>query len=490
MRLLRSGLLALLSAACSTTPGITVQATPASIAGDGVSTITVTAKPTEGGGPVDATVHFSFEVSGVSDSRTYAAWDGATGDPTKLDVQSSNGVATATLKAPRQGWGTVTFTVSFSDQGKEPSASAVVNLTPAGGNAASLTFVCQHQNIGGLVHGRLADIHVLCRATAVDPVGHNIPNASVQTLSEAGHLDWLDDENGVQEFVYTVHPDDPPPKDVLPCDSTSTGHCKEVDACSSACNADPFSSGCVGEPCWVDNAGTHNPRDGIATLIAAVPAQTGFDNYGEPFVDMNDNGIRDPGEPYIDYNGNGKYDAPSGAQQPHMVWKEFRMVWSGEAAVTVAGASGTTHDVRLSATKPDATHATLHLQLFDRNLNQLAADGPSATDGIGWTGTCTNGSVTFDSDDQPMEQRQTHPGVRFDEDLSSATVGSISTPGLRSTWTEDTDYTNSMTFSGNPGDTCSATAVPHRAYDSGAKAIDPGDGNSNPDVGAKVSVSF
>lgn len=50
------------------------------------------------------------------------------------------------------------------------------------------------------------DIHVLCRATALDAAGHVIPNASVQTLAEAGRLDWLRDSGGVQEFVYTVRP--------------------------------------------------------------------------------------------------------------------------------------------------------------------------------------------------------------------------------------------------------------------------------------------
>src|SRR5207302_5663657 len=79
MRLLRLGFVTLLSAACSTTPAITVVATPATVAGDGVSTITVTAKPTEGGSPVDTTVHFTLEVSGVADSRTFAQWDGGTG---------------------------------------------------------------------------------------------------------------------------------------------------------------------------------------------------------------------------------------------------------------------------------------------------------------------------------------------------------------------------------------------------------------------------
>ena len=54
MRLLRISFVrlffaALLCAACSTTPAITVVATPNPLAGDGKSTLTVTATPTEGG---------------------------------------------------------------------------------------------------------------------------------------------------------------------------------------------------------------------------------------------------------------------------------------------------------------------------------------------------------------------------------------------------------------------------------------------------------
>src|SRR5258708_188153 len=62
MRLLKVLPAALLCGACSTTPAITVVATPATVAGDGLSVITVTAKPTEGGSPIDAVVHFTLQV--------------------------------------------------------------------------------------------------------------------------------------------------------------------------------------------------------------------------------------------------------------------------------------------------------------------------------------------------------------------------------------------------------------------------------------------
>jgi hypothetical protein len=466
MRLLKLLPAALACGACSTTPAITVVATPATIAGDGASVITVTAHPTEGGSPVDAVVHFSLQVmGGVPDQPTWAAWDGATGAPTQIDVTASQGVATATLKAPRQGFGLVQFTASFSSGGQQPSAATSVSLAPSGGLAASLTFTCQHQNVGGLVHGRLTDIHVLCRATAVDVTSHPIPNASVQTLAEAGTLTWHDDNAGVQEFVYTIRPDDVPPRDVNPFDSNA----HEQDICPSTCTSAPFGSSCLGEPCWTDATGiTHNPRDGIATLIAAVPARTGTDNLGEPFVD---------------YNGNGRYDPPDGHSHPYMIWQTFRIIWSGEGAVTATGTTGTPHDVFFTFTKSDATHANALLRLFDRNFNQLAADGPSNSDGIAWSANCSNGgSIAFGLGDQIMEQHD--PGVLF-----AADTGKISAPGLRSTWTRQTDYNNSILYTpGTAPDTCAISAAPHRAYDPGAIDI-PGEGN-NPDATVGGSVTF
>jgi len=463
---------ALLCAACSTTPGIAVVATPNPLAGDGKTTLTVTATPSEGGGATPgATVHFKTSVG---------SWDSATGTGDLIDVQSDGtGKAIATLIAPRQGFGAVQITVSVSLQGMEPSATVAVPLVPAGGPASSLSFVCQHQNIGGLVHGRLTDIHVLCRAIAIDAANHAIPNASVQTLTEAGTLTWARENAGVQEFVYTVRPDDAPPKDVGPFD----GNGKELDFCPPGCNANPFGPGCsAGEPCYTDAAGlTHNPRDGIATLVAAVPGVKSYDNQGEPFVDLNDNGVRDPGEPYLDSNGNGKYDGPDGTLKDHLVWKSFRMIWSGEASVSATG-SGTTHDVFMNFTRTGATSGTLLLRLFDRNLNQLAADGPSATDGILWSsGTCAKGgTVTFGVGDQILEQ--IGPGVAFSPD-----TGAISAPGRRSSWTQKTDYSNAVSLSAAP-DGCGISAAPQRVYDPGA--IDFPSNGANPDAVVTGSLAF
>ena len=475
--------IALASVACSTTPAISVVATPSPLFGDGVTTATVTATVTEGGTPVDgAVVHFKLTVQGgVPGAPTYAAWVGAAaGTPTLIDATTQGGTASATMTSPRQGFGTVLFTVSYSSQGKEPSASVTIPLKPAGAlPAGSLSFVCDHQNIGALVQGRITTIHTLCRATAIDTANHVIQGASIQTLSEAGSLDWqIDDTSGTSIFLYSVRPDDPHPKDVGPLGADG----KEQDICPGSCNADPFASACQGEPCWVDPTGvTHNPRDGVVTLIAAVPGGSDWDNYGEPFIDKNDNGTRDPDEPFIDYDGNGKWDGPSGTQRPHMVWKPFRIIWSGEAQVSATG-TGTTHDCWIDA--DPGTPGGIVYNLFDRNLNAVAADGIASSDGISWTSHCSgDGSIAFGVDDQVMDQ--IHPGILFNSD-----TGAISVPGTRSTYTRNIDYHNSAAFTGTTGQSCTLTAAPHRQYDPGAPGFDSQVETTNPDAALSTVFSY
>jgi hypothetical protein len=445
-----------LCGACSTTPGITLSATPNPLPGDGQTAATVVATVTRGGSPQDgATVHFTTSIGSFEGA--------ASGTPQLLDVQTADGgKATAKLIPPRQGWGMVQLNASVSIDGAQPSIATSVPLAPANGLASTLTFSCKHQNIGAFVQHRQDTLHVLCTATARDINQRAIAKASVQTLTEAGNLEWARDDNGEQQFVYSVAPDAPPPKDVGPLDSTG----KEQDVCPAGCVSDPFnqagSTSCQGEPCWTDQTGlTHNPRDGIATLIAAVPGVKQFDNQGEPYVDMNDNGVRDPGEPYIDFNGNGKYDGPTNKVQDVLIWKTYRMIWSGEASVTPAGRR-TSHDCFMNKIGQDVT-----VYLFDRNFNALAADGPSSSDGINVSGSCQGGAgdgVINVVADQLIDQL--HPGVLFKAD-----DGSISVPNLRSTWTQFVDYDLHTSFTGTPGQTCSISAGPHRAYDPGAPGI-------------------
>jgi hypothetical protein len=460
MRLLRLGTLGVLLG-CSTTPGITLSATPNPLTGDGETTATVTATVTGGS---DVVVHFKTNLGTFTQAQA--------GTPTLADVtEGGDRKAVATLTAPRQGWGTITLTASASMGGKEPSASVTLPLQPSGGLAASLSFTCQHQNVGAFVTGRLTTIHLLCTATALDAQNHVIPKASVQTLAEAGTLTWLKDDQGVQQFVYSVRPDDHPPKDVDPLDAS--GNPQGV--CPASCN-NVFGPGCQGEPCWTDATGiTHNPRDGVVTLIAAVPGVKSFDNQGEPYVDKNDNGTRDADEEFIDYNGNGKWDGPDGQLKDRVIWKEFRIIWSGEASIPPAG--GGTHQSYMTKSAGNVVTANF----VDKNLNALAADGASASDGIDWSATCTGGSA-LDVPSTVMDQ--VNPGILF-----TADTGAISAKQNRTTYTRNINYGDHLSFpAGVTKDSCTITAAPRRAYDPGAPGY-PAEG-VDPDAALVYNFSF
>ena len=458
----------LLCAACSSTPSLVLTATPNPLPGDGVTPGTVVANVTAGGSPADAMVHFTTTAGSFKEALP--------GTPQIADIAASGGVATANLIPPRQGFGQVAITASASLDGKQLAANATLPLVPAGGAANALSFRCLHQNIGGLVHGRQDTLHMLCVATA-SLNNKPIPNASVQTLAEAGSLDWAHDDNGDQQFVYTVRPDDPRPRDVGPFDGN--GH--ELAVCPAGCVAAPFdATQCPGEPCWTDATGiTHNPRDGIATLIAAVPGVKSFDDQGEPFVDANDNGVWDPGEAFIDYNGNGKWDAPDGKVKDRLIWKTYRVIWSGEAAITPSGQRYNTHDCFLTKTASDVTYT-----LFDANFNALAADGPSASDLVDWNSSCLgDGQVNLGLSSFALNQL--NPGVAFEAD-----TGKISAPGLRSTWSQGTAYRNPTNFMGTAGQSCSISVHPQRQYDPGAPGVPPGAGATSPDIELVGSFTF
>lgn len=94
---------------------------------------------------------------------------------------------------------------------------------------------------------------------------------------------------------------------------------------------------------------THNPRDGVVTIIAIADGEEAFFDsngngrydsgepfvdQGEPFVDANDNGQWDAGEWFLDVNGNGTYDGPNG------VWDGAAKIWT-QTVVVYTGAPAT-----------------------------------------------------------------------------------------------------------------------------------------------------
>src|SRR5438270_13738663 len=92
-------LAAVLCAACSTTPGLELVVTPANIPGDGTSPVTVQVKLTRSGSPADGVVHVTTSAGRFKDPSG--------GDPTVIEANPSDGVATVYIIPPRKGRGTI-----------------------------------------------------------------------------------------------------------------------------------------------------------------------------------------------------------------------------------------------------------------------------------------------------------------------------------------------------------------------------------------------
>ena len=444
-----------LFAGCSTTPTLALSAAPLTIGGDGQSPITLKASVTRGGSPVDgASVHFTASLG------SFAGAEPST--PGVADVISVSGDATVVLTAPRRGRGNIDVVASASIDGTSVTASATVALTPAGGKADRLEFSCGSQNVGGLVTGRIESIHVLCTAKAF--IGtKELVNPSIEAYAEAGSLEWQKDDTGKQQLIYTVEPGARGPIDVDPFDSAG----KPRELCPTACAFDP--AACDGEPCWIDNGTTRNPRDGLATLMVAVPAVAGFfdqSSFGEPFVDANDDGVRQATEPFIDVNGNGKYDdanGPSGGvkQDPRMLWKSLRIVWSGSADT-----SNTAHGSNAEGTpqKKDLTNGVL--RVHDRNYNKLAANGPAGTDLATLAATCTQSATFTPSPQAPMALDQLKPGVQLNNGDQEHPIAG---PGFPTSYRQGTEYPiGGSVDSAAAKPVCTISATLNRVFDPGA----------------------
>lgn len=108
----------------------------------------------------------------------------------------------------------------------------------------------------------------------------------------------------------------------------------------------------LGEPGVVhgrDGCGlrTHNPRDGVVTVIAVADGEEAFFDangngtfdvaepfvdLGEPYVDQDDDGVWTPGEWFLDLDGNGTFTGPNGRWDANTkIWTQTIVVYTGTA---------------------------------------------------------------------------------------------------------------------------------------------------------------
>ncbi len=184
------------------------------------------------------------------------------------------------------------------------------------------------------------------------------------------------------------------------------------------------------------------------------------------------NPVYKTGEFYIDVNGNGMYDSATSAggamQSPRMLWKSYRMIWSG-----VADTSTSAHGSHIVGTVSGATLNNLTVRLNDCNYNKLSAT--SASDNFQLTASCSpDGQIEGNAFSAPsgIPLDPSTPGIVF-----NPTNGGISDPGLPSSYRNETDV-NLQTLdgpaqiSGNTGaSVCAINASVTRTYDPGAGSL-------------------
>jgi Invasin, domain 3 len=173
-----------------------------------------------------------------------------------------------------------------------------------------------------------------------------------------------------------------------------------------------------GEPSVVhglDGCGarTHNPRDGVLTVIAIADGEEAFFDsngngvydlgepfidLGEPYVDQNDNGQYDTGEWFLDVNQNGVYDGPSG------VWDANTKLWT-ETVVVYTGVPAGPLDVPEPFTDANGNGAYDPGELFvDVNGNGVYDAAGAAFVGSRWVrpasylGACEPSALVQDAD--------------------------------------------------------------------------------------------
>ncbi len=247
---------------------------------------------------------------------------GVTLDPT-TDRTDDQGEVRTTLNAGRQS---TTVTVTATAQigavtlNADSPSIAIVGAKP---NARYITFSCERYNVGGFA---LDNVETECTVALADRYSNKIGFATnVHFRVEAGSVDAQSttSESGADIGLATT--------------SSRTGNPRPADV-------PPL----MGEPV----IGTHNPRDGLVTIIVATTGEEEFTDQngngeydatpspgepfidqGEPFVDENDNGIREPTEQFIDSNSNSIYDGPNGVwDSDTLIWDTAWILWTGGVA--------------------------------------------------------------------------------------------------------------------------------------------------------------
>jgi hypothetical protein len=348
--------------------------------------------------PAGQTVKFSHQSLGgsfIGASPTCTA-----NNCTAAGVTDAGGRVTVQLVA-----GSVAGIVSV---GASATASTVTVSTTAAGLAivgakasgAHIGVSCTPQNIPALIGPRdclttYYNKDVKCTAYFGDRFNNVLGVSLLATfMSEAGSAGppvatiAFDPNSGSDQTTNLGHATNtisvtggPLPQDVIPV------------------GVEPFAT-VTSDPCGTGATSdrTHNPRDGLVTIIVMARGEEGFVDLngngrydppnpaasflgepfidlGEPYIDADDNGQYDSGEQFVDLNGDGVYNGPNDMWDADTtIWAETRIMYTGLPSASASSANPA------SLVVPGTTTGYATFVFKDENLNALA---PTFTS---WTG--------------------------------------------------------------------------------------------------------
>ncbi len=377
-------------------PKLTLTADSTTISAGGHSYAEITATVLKKNKPASSVeVYFETEFGSFSETEEITSMSVAT---------NSEGLAVVRLYSPLEQ-GQTQVTATYEDE--ESGLDAVDRITivfgpPQAGNMpvqGRFQLECSHLNVGALRDPK-PDINVPCNLSAQTVGGDvlSVESFNVFYLAEAGTLSTVSGETDYN-VVYSVQ----------------GGHSGPVDV-------EPVS----GEPSRVGSLGEeYNPRDGVVTLLAITAGTEAwtdingngvrddnepFEDIGEPFLDVDDNGTYDLGEEYFDTDGDGEYTGPNGQfDADTMIYAQAKIIWTGELLEATDAARLETQPT--STTIADGGQITLQVWLLDRHMNPIAAyNDPSDYIEI----SDNSGNLAFNPDyTVSLEERL---GMRFDSE--------------------------------------------------------------------------
>jgi hypothetical protein len=261
--------------------------------------------------------------------------------------------------------------------------------------AESLSFTCALKNIDAL-GDQNPDLEIPCSLHVLDANGEEILDAGVHFLAEAGAFSFDTAANTWAYFPFHVGPGN----------------------VSGASPLDVAPAAAFSEPSYVDtsdpNLPTRNPRDGLTTLVAYVPAAPdavarnagAYAPYGAaPFVDVDDSGSWHPGDAFLDLNEDGVY----AATQDSILWKQIKVLWTGPVKKVSTLWNGASVGSPVDIMPPGM--GTLSITAVDVNLNLTSAGDASAF-------RCTPSSVVSAEMTSPSAPASAPFGFEVDDNFN------------------------------------------------------------------------